>query len=234
MVDISNVPFSLRRLSREVGATVSPVNFAILVFFRPYQGGQSHAQLDRFHFPLLRLLPELSQLKLEVGPRGLILLGTCFVCQRALRQVLPDHSAAAAWFRHLLHSARSSRYFSRSLLRLFNKDRTRIRCRDFASIGALQDPLRSNRIGFHAQDPSLRDPILTKQKPHFAQTTNAMSRSTRNPPGRALARRLYKTNFSPDLDGRAVEKRKKPVPEGPAHADDAFTASRCGLSGTGS
>ncbi len=29
-------------------------------------------------------------------------------------------------------------------------------------------------------------------------------------------------------------KRKKPVPEGPAHADDGFTASRCGLSGTGS
>jgi hypothetical protein len=31
-----------------------------------------------------------------------------------------------------------------------------------------------------------------------------------------------------------VEKGKKPVPEGPAHADDGFTASRCGLSGTGS
>ena len=36
------------------------------------------------------------------------------------------------------------------------------------------------------------------------------------------------------LDGRPVEKRKKPVPEGPAHADDGFTASRCGRSGTGS
>ena len=35
---------------------------------------------------------------------------------------------------------------------------------------------------------------------------------------------LYKTNFSPVLDGRAVEKRKKPVPEGPC-ADDGFTAS---------
>ena len=50
-----------------------------------------------------------------------------------LRQVLRDRSTAAAWFRHLLHSARSSRYFSRSLLRLFNKDRTRIRRGDFAS-----------------------------------------------------------------------------------------------------
>ena len=49
-----------------------------------------------------------------------------------LRQVLRDRSTAAAWFRHLLHSARSSRYFSRSLLRLFNKDRTRIRRGDFA------------------------------------------------------------------------------------------------------
>src|SRR5208337_4111862 len=29
-------------------------------------------------------------------------------------------------------------------------------------------------------------------------------------------------------------KWKKPVPEGPAHADDGFTASHCGLSGTGS
>src|SRR5271157_4320958 len=48
------------------------------------------------------------------------------------RQVLRDRSTAAAWFRHLLHSARSSRYFSRSLLRLFNKDRTRIRRGDFA------------------------------------------------------------------------------------------------------
>jgi len=27
---------------------------------------------------------------------------------------------------------------------------------------------------------------------------------------------FYKTNSSPDLDGRLVEKRKKPVPEGPA------------------
>ena len=44
----------------------------------------------------------------------------------------------------------------------------------------------------------------------------------------------FKTNFSPVLDGRVVEKRKKPVPEGPEHADDGFTASRCGLSGTGS
>ena len=69
-----------------------------------------------------------------------------------LCQVLRDRSTAAAWFRHLLHSARSSRYFSRSLLRLFNKgDRTRIRCGDFASSGALQDTLRSNRIGFHAR-----------------------------------------------------------------------------------
>src|SRR5208337_3802031 len=49
-------------------------------------------------------------------------------------------------------------------------------------VGALQDTLRSNRIGFHARAPCLRNPILTKQKPHFAQTTNAMSRSTRNPP----------------------------------------------------
>ncbi len=31
---------------------------------------------------------------------------------------------------------------------------------------------------------------------------------------------LHKTNFSSVLDGRLVEKRKKPVPEGPAHADD--------------
>ena len=51
---------------------------------------------------------------------------------RARAQVLRDRSTAAAWFRHLLHSARSSRYFSRSLLRLFNKDRTRIRRGDFA------------------------------------------------------------------------------------------------------
>src|SRR5208337_2570051 len=49
-------------------------------------------------------------------------------------------------------------------------------------VGALQDTLRSNRIGFHARAPCPRNPILTKQKPHFAQTTNAMSRSTRNPP----------------------------------------------------
>ena len=102
-------------------------------FFSAPSKAANRAQLGRFHFSLLRLLPELSQLGLEVGPRGLILLGTCFVCQRALRQVLRDRSTAAAWFRHLLHSARSSRYFSRSLLRLFNKDRTRIRCGDFAS-----------------------------------------------------------------------------------------------------
>ena len=38
---------------------------------------------------------------------------------------------------------------------------------------------------------------------------------------------LYKTNFSPDLDGSAVEKRKKPVPEGPC-ADDGSTASVLG------
>src|SRR5208282_4223361 len=37
----------------------------------------------------------------------------------------------------------------------------------------------------------------------------------------------------PVLDGRPVEKRKKPVHEGPC-ADDGFSASRCGLSGTGS
>ena len=49
-------------------------------------------------------------------------------------------------------------------------------------VGALQDTLWSHRIGFHAPAPSLRDPILTKQKPYFAQTTNAMSRSTRNHP----------------------------------------------------
>ena len=40
-------------------------------------------------------------------------------------------------------------------------------------------------------------------------------------------------DYYPDLDGRLVEKRKKPVPEGPC-ADDDFTASVCGLSGTGS
>jgi len=34
--------------------------------------------------------------------------------------------------------------------------------------------------------PTSGNPILTKQKPHFAQTTNAMSRSTRNPPTRRV------------------------------------------------
>src|SRR5271157_5743459 len=36
-----------------------------------------------------------------------------------------------------------------------------------------------------------------------------------------------------ELNRRLVAKRKKPVPEGPC-ADDGVTASRCGLSGTGS
>src|SRR5271157_6110379 len=43
---------------------------------------------------------------------------------------------------------------------------------------------------------------------------------------------LVQDPLSPVLDGRAVSKRKKPVPEGPC-ADDGLTASRCGLSGTG-
>ncbi len=57
-------------------------------FFPPLRGRPS-AQLGRFHFSLLRLLPELSQLGLEVGPRGLIVLGKCFVCQRALAPGTP-------------------------------------------------------------------------------------------------------------------------------------------------
>ena len=64
-----------------------------------------------------------------------------------------------------------------------------------------------------------------------------MLRSTGDERGLRLSHReavSFKSNFSPVLNGRTVEKRKKPVPEGPAHADDGFTASRCGLSGTGS
>ena len=58
-------------------------------FFPPLPGRPIAQQLGRFHFSLLRLLSELSQLGLEVGPRGLILLGTCFVCQRALAPGTP-------------------------------------------------------------------------------------------------------------------------------------------------
>src|SRR5208337_1900522 len=151
-------------------------------FFSAPSRAANRARLGRFHFSLLRLLPELSQLGLEVGPRGLILLGTCFVCQRALAPgtprplnrggLVPPPFAFGSKLAILLTK------FVATLQQGPHQNPVRRLC----FVGALQDTLRSNRIGFHARAPSLRDPILAKQKPHFAKTTNAMSRSTWNPP----------------------------------------------------
>src|SRR5208283_4603496 len=66
-----------------------------------------------------------------------------------------------------------------------------------------------------AADESLTDRL--DGATHFVAPTSACTVSTFTGTGRAFGR-----------------KRKKPVPEGPAHADDGFTASHCGLSGTGS
>ena len=86
--------------------------------------------------PIPLLVAPIAPGVVAVGTRGwparLDPLGHVLRVPTRSRQVLRDRSTAAAWFRHLLHSARSSRYFSRSLLRLFNKDRTRIRRGDFA------------------------------------------------------------------------------------------------------
>ena len=87
--------------------------------------------------PIPLLVAPIAPGVVAVGTRGwparLDPLGHVLRVPTRTAQVLRDRSTAAAWFRHLLHSARSSRYFTRSLLRLFNKDRTRIRCGDLAS-----------------------------------------------------------------------------------------------------
>src|SRR5208337_4351610 len=159
-----------RRLDRPTGRGYAlwrsqPVG-SLPLFFRPFQGGQSRAQLGRFHFSLLRLLPELSQLGLEVGPRGLILLGTCFVCQRALAPgtprplnrggLVPPPFAFGSKLAILL-----TKFVATLQQGPHQNPAGRLRL-----IGALQDPLRSNSVGFHAQAPDLR-------KPHPNETETA-------------------------------------------------------------
>ena len=102
------------------------------LFFRPFQGGQSarnSADSTSRRSDCSRSCCSWDS-SLARAARSSWALASC--ANAPSRQVLRDRSTAAAWFRHLLHSARSSRYFSRSLLRLFNKDRTRIRRGDFA------------------------------------------------------------------------------------------------------
>src|SRR5208337_4958758 len=182
-----------RRLDRPTGRGYAlwrsqPVG-SLPLFFRPFQGGQSRAQLGRFHFSLLRLLPELSQLGLEVGPRGLILLGTCFGCHRALAPGTPCPLHCGGLVPPPFAFGSKLAILLTKLVATLQQGPHQNPVRRLCFVGALQDTLRSNRIGFHARAPCLRNPILTKQKPHFAQTTNAMSRSTRNPPTHAVPTR---------------------------------------------
>ena len=102
-------------------------------FFRSLGGDQLSTQRSQLRFTFLRLPPDLLQLRGDGNPLSAFSLGGRLPGQARLRQVLRDRSTAAAWLRHRLHSARSSRYFARSLLRLLSNDRTRIRRGDFAS-----------------------------------------------------------------------------------------------------
>ena len=98
----------------------------------------------------------------QFGPLGHVLR-----VPTGLRQVLRDRSTASSCFRHLLHSSRSSRYFSRSLLRLFNKDRTRIRLLDFA-LSAL------SKIRFYPTPLSSMPKLPTSFNPILARFTHEL------------------------------------------------------------
>ena len=82
-----------------------------------------------------RSLADFLRLGLEGGSLRLFVPQCDRSCLGGGAWAARDFSAAVAWLRQRLQSARSSRYLARSLLRLLSNDRTRIRWGDFASSG---------------------------------------------------------------------------------------------------
>src|SRR5208337_3866820 len=103
-------------------------------------------------------------------------------CARS-RHMSRDRSTAATWLRNRLQSFWISRYLARSLLRLVNKDRTRIRCGVFASSACSKigdAPIASASLPGAQSSHETFD--KRNKKPWLRQAENVTSRPTSHQP----------------------------------------------------
>src|SRR5208337_1505340 len=110
------------------------------------------------------------------------------------RHMSRDRSTAAAWLRNRLQSFWSSRYLARSLLRLVNNDRTRIRCGVFESSACSKigdAPIASASLPGAQSSHETFD--KRNKKPWLRQAENVTSRPTSHQP-RVGVRGLGTTN----------------------------------------
>src|SRR5208337_2681228 len=106
------------------------------------------------------------------------------------RHMSRDRSTAAAWLRNRLQSFWSSRYLARSLLRLVNNDRTRIRCGVFESSACSKigdAPIASASLPGAQSSHETFD--KRNKKPWLRQAENVTSRPTSHQPTPTLSRK---------------------------------------------